>query len=254
MTVEAAITASGHDQQQAEDRLAKTTIEIKDRGSLGILIEPKFPEPRHGNEKADLTISIPYMKKIDISVESSTGDIMITAVDGQTKAGTSTGNITVHDSKGAMTIDSSTGDVQIRQHVGNVDIDTSTGNIEIDQQSGGRIKVDSSTGSIQITLADTGNGPVVADTSTDDITLSVGSGFNGTVDLEASLGLVSINDPGKRVTSKNIKDSEGSIQVGEAGPTSSLGTSTGSITVTIREAMGESKEKAKQEKAAPKAP
>lgn len=254
VTVEATITASGHDQQQADDRLAKTTVAIQDRGSLGILIKPMFPEPRHGNESADLTISIPEMKKIDITVDSSTGNIMITAVDGQTKAGTSTGDINVHDSKGPMVIDTSTGDVQIRQHVGNVEIDTSTGNIEIDQQSGGRVKADSSTGSIRITLADSGNGPVVADTSTDDIMLSVGSAFKGRVDLQAHLGLVTIKDPGNRVTSKAIEDSEGRIQIGEDGPTSSLDTSTGSITVTIRETMGESAAKTKQDQSAPQAP
>ena len=70
----------------------------------------------------------------------------------------------------------------------------------------------------------------------------------------AEFGLVTIKDPGNRVTSKAIEDSEGRIQIGEDGPTSSLDTSTGSITVTIRETMGESAAKTKQDQSAPQAP
>lgn len=234
LTINAEITTSGHDTQQADDRLAKTKIEVKDRGALGILIEPTFPEPRHGNERANLTIQLPALKKVDIVAGSSTGNITIGDINGAIKIETSTGSIIVRDSTGDANLDSSTGDVVVLRHIGGVDIDTSTGDIKINQQSGGAIKADSSTGSIRVTLADEGVGPVIADTSTDDIELSVGTDFRGRIDLEASLGKITIDDHDSRVTKSSIEDSEGTIHIGDTGPTSSLGTSIGDITVTIR--------------------
>lgn len=195
ITIEIALTTGGATQQEAKtryDAALKSAKAILNNGTLSVQL--KFPQPRYGNDGADITLVLPQIK--EASVQTSNGDVVIDS------------------SKGDIAIDTSNGDVTISKSTGKIDIDTSNGDVDVD-------------------LLDSATGPVTISTSNSSVSLSVGSAFVGSITMSTSNSGVTLVDPGKRAKSSSIDDSDGSIDLGK-GPKSTIDTSNGPITVMLR--------------------
>lgn len=225
ITIQADFTATGADQAEADARLEGVEVVIKRVSEGSISIEPEFPDPNHSNEGADLTILVPSLKGISISVNSGTGDLTLTGAEGSIDLESGTGDITLVAATGDAMLGSGTGDIRVRNH------------------AGGKVKVEAGVGDVFIELAEGADGPIDVEAGIGDISISCPFGFKGGFDVEADMGDIKIDDSGKQVTKRSIQEGQGSIEINSGRTSSSLETGLGSISIKIR---GESKAKKKK--------
>lgn len=195
IALQVSLTAGGASEQEAKtryDAALKSAKAILNNGTLSVQL--KFPQPRYGNDGADITLVLPQIKGARVQ--------------------TSNGDVEIDSAKGEIAIITSNGDVTISKSTGKINIDTSNGDVDVE-------------------LLDSATGPVTINTSNSSVSLSVGSAFAGSITMSTSNAGVTLVDPGKRAKSSSIDRSDGSIDLGK-GPKSIIDTSNGPITVTLR--------------------
>lgn len=212
VSIEAKIYARGNTVQEAEERLAATTLHVSRNDDGTLVIKPVFPEPHYGGDGANIKIEVP-------DVNGATLD-------------TSNGSVSTYGLAGILIVDTSNGSVKVIDHDGDAILDTSNGSVRI-HNFNGSVHADTSNGSIEVTLHDEQAGPLNLDTSNGSITVTVGVGFAGAVVLDTSNGSITVRDRLGRITSQTISKNRGRIVVGTGGEPSRLDTSNGRIRFTI---------------------
>jgi hypothetical protein len=134
------------------------------------------------------TISVPT--EYSLKVNTSGGDITVSALKGMVDGETSGGNIHVKGIEGPVTMETSGGNVRIEQMTGNVHIETSGGNITASDVKGSLV-VNTSGGNIEIGAID---GKITAETSGGDVSVQL-NGANRGVYVETSGGDIDIRVP-----------------------------------------------------------
>jgi DUF4097 and DUF4098 domain-containing protein YvlB len=212
VTIEARIKCVGRTQAEADDRLARTTIEVGRDTDRTLRIRPVFADGPRGSDGASFLVRLPDAEGITLD--------------------TSNGSIVVRGTSGKLLADTSNGAIDVESHRGPINIDTSNGSIEI-LDGHAPIVADTSNGSITVSLADDQEGPVRLDTSNGRIRMTVGPAFAGRVTMSTSNGAVKVRDEHGRISSSDLSRSGGRIVVGEGTHDSRRDTSNGTIELTI---------------------
>lgn len=209
------VRIDAHIRARTAERLDAVLV-LAERTPDGTLsIHAQWPDGRRlNNEGCRFTIQLP--DAAGVTVHTSNGRITIAGLAGQAELETSNGAITV------------TG------HDGPVQAKTSNGRITMDGVIG-PIVAHTSNGRVNISLADAATGPVTIDTSNGAATLEVGPAFAGTVSMDTSNGSIRLNGvPDSAVRGKKSRK-HANLAIGDGGQPSSIDTSNGSITFTIRQ-------------------
>lgn len=229
--IEAHITAVGKTQQEADDRLAATVLDVSRDGANKLIIRPIFPDEPRGSDGAAITVRLPDAN--GAYLESSNGSVKVVGLTGDLIIDTSNGGINLRDHYGSAVADTSNGNVTVHAHRGELEVDTSNGRVDVVELAG-PAKIDTSNGSVNVSLAPDQRGPLRVDSSNGSIVVTVGPAFEGEVVFDTSNGAIHIANNGGNVISSNISRSSGRIVVGSDNAAQSrLDTSNGSIRFTI---------------------
>lgn len=230
VSIVATLYARGNTIQEAEQRLAATTLQVSRNDDGTLVIQPVFPEPHYGGDGASIMIEVPDVN--GVTIDTSNGSVHTYGLAGILTVDTSNGSVEVINHDGAANLDTSNGSITVNDHVGSLHLDTSNGSVRIHNVNG-PVRADTSNGSIEVTLHDEQHGPLNLDTSNGSITVRVGAGFAGVVRLDTSNGSVTVRDHLGRITSRTVSKNRGRIVVGAGGEPSRLDTSNGRIRFTI---------------------
>jgi len=224
--IEAHVRCKGRNQQEADQRLAATTLSITRDVNQQLVVKPVFPDSHRGGDGASFRIRIPDANGVNL--DTSNGSVVATGLSGDLVIDTSNGAIKVTDHDGDAHIDTSNGTVTVTNLSGSLWADTSNGRIALNNV-GGPVDADTSNGSIKLVLAGDQSGPIKLDTSNGSITVDVGRAFAGAVRFDTSNGSIHVTDVTGRISSSSLSRNKGRITVGDGGQASRLDTSNGSI-------------------------
>jgi hypothetical protein len=204
--VRVAATISARTQERLD--LVRLTLDRERDGTLAVRLE--WPQDgRRSNEGASVRVEIPDAAGLDL--RTSNGRVASAGLGGDARIQTSNGAIVVRD------------------HAGEVDGSTSNGRVELEGVGGARVVT--SNGSVGVTLRDDANLPVTIETSNGSVRFVVGSAFRGAINAQTSNGSVRADCP--HATSKSTDRASGRVVFGD-GPTSTIGTSNGSVIISER--------------------
>ena len=233
MQMEVIYNCRGSDREAVKSRTSSMEIEVEQTGG-GLKLTEGNTAGKGFEDSVDVTIRFPVSKAFDLQIKVDTGDIRIQGISGTMKLQGIDGNMKVENSTGEMTLFTRTGNLSVLDSRGTLTANTHDGNMTIREHSGEGIRATCVAGTIDIELARDGLGPLIVDTTTGRIYLTVGSEFDGTLNLGARRGKILVEDPGARILESNVENKgERSLVIGDDGPISSLGTSSGSIAVRI---------------------
>lgn len=200
---------SGEKRAASRDGLAAISISVTtgDRVVVEVDLGDRAGFDRRG---VDLEVAVPDSMIVD-RVSTQNGSITINDVSGDVSAATSNGSITVEGVDGYVSGETSNGSITIRDTTGIDGTSSSNGSLELDIRS---IRED--------TTCRTSNGDIVARAGPD---LAVG------IDLQTSLGSVSVDDlPYSAEVESRSRITAGSLR-GGTDPVLFLRTSNGDITL-----------------------
>jgi hypothetical protein len=224
--IEAHLKCKGRNQEEADQRLAATTVSITRDADQRLVVKPVFPDLHRGGDGASFVIKVPDANGLQL--DTSNGSVTVSALSGELVIDTSNGAIQVTDHDGDARVDTSNGSVTVTNLSGSLWADTSNGKIAL-TNVGGPVDADTSNGSIKLVLAGDQTGPIKLDTSNGSITVDVGPSFAGSVSFDTSNGSIHVSDVTGRISSSSLSRNKGRITVGEGGQPSRLDTSNGSI-------------------------
>jgi DUF4097 and DUF4098 domain-containing protein YvlB len=230
VTVEARLRCRGKTAEEAEERLAATTLTVERRADGTLQIEPVFPGGHRSGDGASVNVRIPDAD--GVSIHTSNGGVTSSGLSGKVVIDTSNGGVRLSDHDGDAWIDTSNGGVVVEHVAGSLILDTSNGSVKLEDVTG-PVRADTSNGSLTVTLSPDASGPMHLDTSNGSITARVGQGFAGEVRLSTSNGSIKVDDHSGRVTSQTLTRSSGRVVIGGGGESSVIDTSNGRITLTI---------------------
>jgi len=182
-------------------------IEFQADGNL-ISGEIKRRKPHRGWFSRGLKIAVTLPASFDLDLDTSGGDVSVSAVAGEIKAATSGGNLSFEQVSGPVTGDTSGGSIHLESTIGNADLKTSGGNITIGTVDG---NIEASTSGGNITVA-RGSGSVTAKTS------------GGNIGIDEVYGVLSATTSGGNIRAYIVEQPEADCRLTASG---------GSITVTV---------------------
>lgn len=185
-----------------------------EKTSSGVELHGKVPGSRHwfwNNADLDAKFTIQVPKKYDLRIETSGGDISVTAVQGKMEGETSGGNLSLNDVEGNVDLETSGGNIRAEKVRGMVHMETSGGNINIVSATGdvdvstsggsikisevdGKIKAETSGGDVVVKARNAGKG-IFAETSGGDIDIYVSKDVAANIDASTSGGEVECEFP-----------------------------------------------------------
>jgi len=138
--------------------------------------------------KVEFTIQVPrqYMLRLN----TSGGDVSVSAVEGRVSGETSGGNVGISDVKGDVEFSTSGGNINVEKSSGKIHMETSGGNINVTEVTG-IVDVSTSGGNVRVSAAE---GKVRAKTSGGDVRVMV-KGENKGVYAETTGGSIMIEVP-----------------------------------------------------------
>lgn len=194
-----------------QERIAQATISAN-RNAEGVLEIAALPPPGGWRTSEGCSFEVLVPDAVPVDLETGNGAIEIAGLAGVAKLRTSNGAIRVAD------------------HNGELDAKTSNGRIEADGVAG-KIVARSSNG--RIVLRQTVGAPVVANTSNGAVSVELAESFRGVLDIGTSNGSISLPGAAPSGVAKFLSESRrgrAKLTV-EDGPTSTIRTSNGSVTV-----------------------
>ena len=147
--VVAHLRAFGEDQNAANERLAKMTLELGSNSVAG------HENRDHGlklfevggGEQIDLELTLPAGTRLEL--QSGSGDVSVEGPFGDTRAASDYGDLAVKGVRGALIVKSSSGAIHASEIQGaSLNLDTSYGDIVLARAQSGRVDVHTSSGSI----------------------------------------------------------------------------------------------------------
>ncbi len=187
------------------------------------------PRSRRHQFQVDFIALVP--EQAGLVLNTSNGQIQVEGIQGNLSAHTSNGAVTARDSgKEKVNIRTSNGKILAERLSGDLDIHTSNGRVEI-LGCPGEIKVRTSNGSVAIDLeGESVSRDIVAETSNGGVRCRLPGSYSGEVNARTSNGSVRCEFP---ITVEAGKIGKRHLQgrIGEGGPSLSLKTSNGSISI-----------------------
>jgi DUF4097 and DUF4098 domain-containing protein YvlB len=209
------VRIDAHIRARTAERLDAVLILAERTPDGALSIHAQWPDGRRlNNEGCRFTIQLP--DAAGVTVQTSNGGITIAGLAGRAELETSNGAITI------------TG------HDGPVQAKTSNGRITMDGVTG-PIVADTSNGRVNIDLPDAATGPVTIDTSNGAVALEVGPAFAGALTMDTSNGSVRLHGVPDSAVQGSKSRKHVNLVIGDDGQPSSIDTSNGSITFTIRQ-------------------
>lgn len=174
----------------------------------------------------DLDIAMPRELAID-RIDTSTGRVTVRNVEGEMSLDTTTGRVTAENVDGSVIGDTTTGRVTIEDITGTASADTTTGRIEIHDV--GRIgDLSATTGRISTDVPAI-DGDTTISALTGQVTAAIDPDLDAELVVETNTGSISVDnlaiDGGVR------EDDRVTGTLGEGGPTLTISTSTGRISL-----------------------
>jgi hypothetical protein len=181
-------------ERNADQRLAAAALDLRRNADYDLVVEPMLPMPVQPTDRADLEIVAPDADSA--TLRSGAGRITATNLAGPVHASTTDGGILVRNHNGP---------VHARCEAGDIDIELSPEAVE----------------------------PLDAQTGAGNIRVVLGKAFGGMIRVQAGNGTATIDDPAGRVVSRQLEVGVGELHIGEGGPTSTLITADGDITLVV---------------------
>jgi DUF4097 and DUF4098 domain-containing protein YvlB len=131
-------SASGDDEQAADERMRQVTVIVEKSGS-GYIVHPEHQNQYGNTVRADLDVQLP--KSASVTLHTSHGDVSVSEIAGALDAITDGGDVEIHDAgsdvsaqtqKGDVRIDRVAGSVQLKGRGDDVEINDVTGNVTFD--------------------------------------------------------------------------------------------------------------------------
>lgn len=227
--IHATITCAGIDQNDADQRLAQTTITAAPDAQGLFTIAPSFPRGEQGGDGASLVITMPAAAS-GLTIKTSNGNVYVADMAGTLSITSSNGTVTVKQHDGDVTLVSSNGRVNASDITGSFKSTTSNGGCDLTSVAG-ELSVTTSNGAVTIALDEDQNGPVDARTSNGSIKVTVSRTFTGTFNCRTSNGRIALQGTGSTVDQSNVDKNTGTLRLGEGQAVHTLTTSNGNITV-----------------------
>jgi len=231
--ITAEIVARGRTQQEADERLAATTLAIERRSDGTLAIEPVFPASlAGGGDGASFAIRLPDAR--GVTVRTGNGRVIARNLAGELWVDTSNGRIIVENHDGPAVLDTSNGRIEVTGLNGSLEADTSNGDVTVHQVRG-PVRLDTSNGGVDVALAPDQRGPIQVDTSNGGVTVAVGAAFEGLVTLDTSNGGISLDIPPHVARRIQTHDDYAEVELGDgsAAHVSRIKSSNGRITFRI---------------------
>ncbi len=221
------VSVSAEIRAKTVERLEATKI-VASRNSDGALVlRVEWPDnKRENNEGVSFDITLPDAH--GATINTGNGRIEIENLSGEARLDTSNGRVMVTDHDGPVFVDTSNGRIETRDIDGPVRLRTSNGRV-IAEDINGTVDIVTSNGSVEIELEDGVQGACSAKSSNGSISFSVGRSMQASLDLSTSNGKIIVNRAGETMSFKN----SARIELNGGGPTCTLSTSNGRITVEV---------------------
>ena len=208
--------AKASDEEDAEELLETTTIEIKETDS-GIEIRTKHPDNKwkifkNWNISVNYTVTVP--QSVSLNLEAVNGSISVPSTTGNVKSETVNGSIKINGTRGA------------------IDVETVNGKINLTEIIGG-VKAETVNGSIEIAIAEQIQDNIRAEAVNGGLQLSLPSDFQGRIQAESTIGHIDTEFPIEvkgRVSGRISKSIKGDLNGGK-GPNIKLQTLNGGIDI-----------------------
>lgn len=165
-----------------------------------------------------------------VKADTDNGNIQVRTCDGNLLAKSGSGSITVERAKGAVEVATDNGRVTVHGCDGTISAKSGSGAIGVD---GAKASVDARTdnGSITVSLTSPSRGPVNAHTDSGSIDVALTPDFAGTVAAETESGRVDVRDVVGAKVEKGKRNSAKLVLGDGGGPTSTLRSGNGGITI-----------------------
>jgi DUF4097 and DUF4098 domain-containing protein YvlB len=203
-----------------------TTVDARhDRLALGVQIP-------HGCLNCDISFSIRAPKGVHVAIETASGDIKVTAIDGPVHADSSSGGVEIRDAHGEVHVHASSGDITLDHISSIVDAVTSSGDIKATGLASDT-DLRAASGSLTADFSSFGDvHHVWLESSSGDITFVVPRGTGFRLDADTTSGSIDSN----LALPIRERDSGASVgaQVGKGSTTVQLRATSGDISVKMR--------------------
>lgn len=221
------VTINAEVRARTQERLAQTVVVAERTGEGALRLRVRWPEERrYGNEGVSFDIALP--DATGATIDTKNGRIEIVGLSGEARLTTSNGRIMVEDHRGSVFATTSNGRIEVEGVQGSATLRTTNGRVVAEDVRGG-IEARTSNGAVDIRLHPGNPGPVKASTSNGAISFKAGRGLAATLDLSTSNGKIVVRKGGETMEFKKTAR----VEINGGGPTGTLSTSNGSITVRI---------------------
>jgi hypothetical protein len=223
----ASVTVNAEVRAKTVERLDATQIvaERRDDGVLALRVE--WPDgKRQSNEGVSFEITVPDAH--GVKVETGNGRVTLEGLAGDARVETSNGRVSIEDHRGPVVVGTSNGRIELEDIEGTADLRTSNGRI-IARDIHGAVTAHTSNGAIEIDLESGVQGACSARTSNGAITFKAAKSMRASLDLSSSNGKIVVDRGGETMEFKN----SARVELNGGGPTCTLTTSNGRITVEI---------------------
>ena len=195
--------------RRRESDLDRVKIEV-DATSAAVRVDTVYERFRNLRVKVNYEVKVPEGCRLEL-VRSTNGDVELAGRFGEVTAGTTNGDIRLESASGRVDLSTTNGTIRANNVKGPVKAGTTNGNVVLELvEFSGDITADTTNGSIRLRLAGEPNARLVARTTNGsirtDIPVTIEGGTNSRRRLEGTLG--------------------------KGGPTISLETTNGSITIS----------------------
>ncbi|MBN2445898.1 MAG: DUF4097 family beta strand repeat protein [Phycisphaerae bacterium] len=190
VTIEGVITAYGDTTEDAEANLAEFSVELveseSDSDVVTLSISGTTSEDWFGG--ADVEIELP--DGVVLEIEVGTGDVTITGNTEDVDVIIASGDLMLSEIEGNIDIDLEDGDIEMTTVEGDIQIEQSSGNLTIDDLSG-ELDIVAGDVDVVVSVSPPDEGTVAIDVVTGSIDLTIPMDFEGDLDLETAIGVIS---------------------------------------------------------------
>lgn len=211
--VEAEFTVDGNDEKDIKRRSELVRLYAERAADQTVVVQPIFPGKAMKRDSVKVRIVVP--KCGDTSLKCTNGAV--------TTAGTA----------GKLKISTRNGAIKVANHAGSIDANAANGGVEI-KGAGAEVRVSAGNGAVEVSLADGNDLPFEVESKTGTVRVEVGPTFDGIVKMNTTTGEISLSDSGKRLRTTHETEHSRTVELGAAGGTSEIRTTTGSVRLAVR--------------------
>ena len=177
--------------------------------------------------RADLEVSIPAGKRIDLNLAA--GTVSVTNVDGDVYVDVHAADVTTSGTKGILSLDTGSGTVEVTDATGQLTLDSGSGSVTISRVTGSRLLVDAGSGRVrgdnirfdEVNLDLGSGGIVLRGVHTEELSLDTGSGptevelvsLTRRVNVDSGSGSVTLWIPANFGAKLDVETGSGGIDV-----------------------------------------